>query len=102
MVCATLNKQHSASIQYMPANPLGRNFVVGDLHGHPDSLMRLLDTVKFDDSKDRVFSVGDLVDRGPDSLKCLLLCKQSWFYAALGNHENVLVRCLNRHSAPHI
>ena len=48
-------------------NARGRDFVVGDVHGHFDTLERLLEAVDFDASADRLFSVGDLVNRGPAS-----------------------------------
>lgn len=71
----------------LDANLHGRDFVIGDLHGCFDLLERLLKQVRFDKTIDRLFSVGDLCDRGPDSLKCLQLLDESWFYAVLGNHE---------------
>jgi serine/threonine protein phosphatase 1 len=68
-------------------NRFGRDFVVGDLHGHYDALLAALARVGFDKSKDRLFGLGDLIDRGPDSLKCLRLVHESWFVSVLGNHE---------------
>ena len=76
-----------STIRKLPANCLGKDYVIGDLHGCLDLLWRLLDEVKFDQHCDRLFSVGDLVDRGPDSLACLHLIKEPWFYAVKGNHE---------------
>ncbi|OCB02809.1 hypothetical protein BBC27_11345 [Acidithiobacillus ferrivorans] len=67
-----------------PANLQGRDFIVGDLHGHPDVLRRLMDYVAFDYDTDRLFSVGDLVDRGPDSAGALDLLDEPWFYPVLG------------------
>ncbi|MDD3575463.1 MAG: metallophosphoesterase [Halothiobacillus sp.] len=72
---------------HLPVNTRGRDFVIGDLHGMFDLLMRHLDAHSFDPSVDRVFSVGDLVDRGPDSLKCIRLTDNPWFHAIRGNHE---------------
>jgi serine/threonine protein phosphatase 1 len=43
--------------------------------------------VNFDQFRDRLFSVGDLIDRGPDSLRCLELIAEPWFYTVQGNHE---------------
>ncbi|MGC8592585.1 metallophosphoesterase [Acidithiobacillus sp.] len=78
-----------------PANHAGRDFIVGDLHGHPDALRTLLDHVAFDDDTDRLFSVGDLVDRGPNSAKALDLLGEPWFYPVLGNHDAMLLATLN-------
>ncbi|SHG93357.1 metallophosphoesterase [Ferrimonas marina] len=70
----------------------GRAFFVGDLHGEFGQLQRLLRQQGFDPSAgDRVFSVGDLLDRGPDNLNCLRLLQEPWFHAVQGNHEAMLV-----------
>ncbi|MDR7123159.1 metallophosphoesterase [Rheinheimera soli] len=68
-------------------NIRGRDFIVGDIHGHVELLFRLLSAVKFDYSNDRVFAVGDLIDRGPNSFDALQLTKEPWFFSCLGNHE---------------
>lgn len=78
-------------IRNLPANHRGKDYVVGDLHGCLDLLLRLLEEVKFDQSRDRLFSVGDLIDRGPNSLVCLHLLAEPWFHAVQGNHENMLL-----------
>ena len=78
-----------------PANLQGRDFIVGDLHGHPDVLRRLMDHVGFDYDTDRLFSVGDLVDRGPNCAGALDLLDAPWFYPVLGNHDAMLLATLN-------
>lgn len=77
--------------QAIPKNGRGRDFVVGDIHGHSDLLMEELSYEGFDAEKDRVFSVGDLIDRGPNSLSCLKLLNEPWFFAARGNHEQMMI-----------
>lgn len=72
-------------------NTLGRDFVIGDLHGSFTCFETLLDGLKFDTAKDRMFSVGDLVDRGPESVKCLQLLNEPWFHAVLSNHEQMML-----------
>ena len=72
----------------------GRLFVVGDLHGCYELLMNQLTNLQFNFEQDLLVSVGDLVDRGPDSLKCLNLIDAPWFKAVLGNHEEM---CLQSH-----
>jgi serine/threonine protein phosphatase 1 len=71
-------------------NTEGRDFVVGDIHGEYEKLMKGLDDLGFDKTKDRLFSVGDLVDRGPRSLDVLKLIKEPWFFAVVGNHEDMM------------
>lgn len=80
--------------QEFDENKTGRDFIVGDLHGYYSLLMKALDAVKFDFSKDRLFSVGDLVDRGPEVVNCLELLKEDWFHATMGNHEYMLLASL--------
>ncbi len=68
-----------------------RVFVVGDVHGHFTLLEQKLKEVGFDKSKDRLFSVGDLVDRGPESVSAVDYVAQPWFDAVRGNHEEMLL-----------
>lgn len=78
---------HSSQINKLQINTVGKDYVVGDLHGCYDLLLSLLAHVNFDKCRDRLFSVGDLIDRGPDSLRCLELIAEPWFYTVQGNHE---------------
>jgi len=68
-------------------NAVGRDFAVGDIHGCFTALQLGLDGVGFDASLDRLFSVGDLVDRGPDSAQVLEWLARPWFHAICGNHD---------------
>lgn len=77
-------------------NTQGRDFVVGDIHGSLQLLKTRLKEVGFDKSKDRLFSVGDLIDRGPDSPGCLQLIDEPWFFAVRGNHEQMFIDFCNR------
>ena len=58
--------------------------------------MEALAKIKFNAHTDRLISVGDLVDRGPDSVKCLNLLKEPWFHAVSGNHEDMMVKTFRR------
>lgn len=84
----------SIKILRLLENKRGHDFVVGDLHGEISSLRRKLVRIGFDPTIDRLFSVGDLIDRGPDCLAALRLLEQPWFFAVQGNHEGYLVGCL--------
>ncbi|MEX2576939.1 MAG: symmetrical bis(5'-nucleosyl)-tetraphosphatase, partial [Halofilum sp. (in: g-proteobacteria)] len=46
-------------------------WAIGDLHGCYDDLQQLLEAIEFAPERDRLWFVGDLVNRGPDSLACL-------------------------------
>ena len=72
-------------------NTRGRDLVVGDLHGHRAQFELELQRLSFNPLRDRVFSVGDLINRGPDSLGTIALLEQPWFHAVLGNHELMLL-----------
>ncbi|WP_225787847.1 metallophosphoesterase [Pseudomonas sp. Marseille-P8916] len=76
------------------ANTRGRDLAVGDIHGHFARLRQCLDALGFDPEVDRLFSVGDLVDRGPDSLQALDWLARPWFYAVQGNHEALAINHL--------
>lgn len=86
-------------LKTLDANSVGRDFVVGDLHGALQLLDKALDHVNFDTTKDRLISVGDLIDRGPDSFKCLDLLHKPWFHSVMANHEELLLEGLQN---PHI
>ena len=71
----------------LPANLHGRDFVVGDLHGQYSVLRSLLEQADFQSDIDRLFLVGDLIDRGPENEKCLQLLLEPNVKAVQGNHE---------------
>lgn len=76
-------------------NESGTDYFMGDLHGSYNLFEKLISDLKFDKNKDRVFCVGDLIDRGKDSLKCVMLLNNEWFYSVLGNHEEMLLLSLD-------
>ncbi len=82
-------------VEHVAANHHGRDFVVGDIHGWRKPLQAELDALCFDPAVDRLFSVGDLINRGPDSVACLELTREPWFYAVRGNHEQILFNWLS-------
>jgi len=64
-------------------------YVVGDIQGCLDPLLALLEKICFEPTEDQLISVGDLVNRGPQSLETLRYCKSlgSSFQMVLGNHD---------------
>ncbi|AYG45151.1 serine/threonine protein phosphatase [Pseudomonas sp. Leaf58] len=75
----------------LAANTRGRDLAVGDIHGHFQRLVQCLEAVAFNPAVDRLFSVGDLVDRGPYSDAALAWLAQPWFHAVQGNHEALAI-----------
>ena len=79
-------------VKRFAANPAGRDFAVGDIHGHFTRLQSALDVAGFDPAVDRLFSVGDLVDRGPECRDVLEWLAKPWFHPVRGNHDDYVCR----------
>ncbi|RMX05906.1 symmetrical bis(5'-nucleosyl)-tetraphosphatase [Corticibacter populi] len=64
-------------------------YCIGDVQGCDAALGRLLETIDFSPSRDQVFLLGDLVNRGPQSLQVLQRCMRADGAIAviLGNHD---------------
>lgn len=89
---------HSKYHQKIILNQNGKDFVIGDIHANKKRLLRALESVNFDESKDRLFGVGDLIDGGKDNVKVLdMLYHKDWFFSIRGNHEQLLI---NRYDFP--
>jgi bis(5'-nucleosyl)-tetraphosphatase (symmetrical) len=62
-------------------------WVVGDIHGCALELSDLLERIRFDPAGDTLWSVGDLVNTGPDSLSSLKIFNDAGGRAVVGNHD---------------
>ncbi|MDF3935494.1 symmetrical bis(5'-nucleosyl)-tetraphosphatase [Pseudomonas citronellolis] len=64
-------------------------YAVGDLQGCLEPLKQLLQRVAFDPARDKLWLVGDLVNRGPQSLETLrfLYAMRDSVVSVLGNHD---------------
>ena len=64
-------------------------FLIGDVQGCCDALDRLLGDIGFSPSRDRLVVLGDLVNRGPDSLGVLRRLRDLGNAATclMGNHD---------------
>jgi serine/threonine protein phosphatase 1 len=68
----------------------GRRIFVGDVHGHYDGLMQLLESMAVE-AGDQVYFVGDLIDRGPKSAQVVQFIRENAYACVLGNHEQLLL-----------
>lgn len=79
-------------------NTKGRDLIIGDIHGCFTKMGAALRAIGFDpDAGDRLFSVGDLVDRGPESIEAMNFLACDFVHAVAGNHEDMAVRWPNGH-----
>jgi bis(5'-nucleosyl)-tetraphosphatase (symmetrical) len=63
-------------------------YVIGDIHGCWRTLERLLERIRWRQERDRLWLVGDLVNRGPESLAVLRWAvAQPGLVVTLGNHD---------------
>jgi bis(5'-nucleosyl)-tetraphosphatase (symmetrical) len=64
-------------------------YLIGDIQGCDEALVRLMDHITFSPSKDNLYVLGDLVNRGPDSLGVLrrLRALDGAAHCLLGNHD---------------
>ena len=81
-------------------NTLGRDFVVADIHGAFDLLVIAMAEVDFNPEVDRIFSSGDLIDRGDSSHRCSEFIALPYFHTTLGNHESMLLELYERGDPP--
>ena len=72
-------------------------YAVGDVQGCLEPLKCLLNQAGFNWNKDRLWLTGDLVNRGPDSLKTLryLYKRRDNIVTVLGNHDLHLLAVAN-------
>lgn len=75
-------------------NESGRDYFVGDIHGRYTQLTDMLRQMRFDRSKDRLFAVGDLIDRGDENAECVGLLNEPWFFSSFGNHEELFLNAI--------
>jgi bis(5'-nucleosyl)-tetraphosphatase (symmetrical) len=69
--------------------------VVGDIHGCIEELDELLKIVSFVPGNDRLVTVGDFLDRGPDSVGCVRRLRELKAEGVMGNHEQKHLLWLN-------
>ena len=78
-------------------------FLIGDVQGCDAALARLLQKIGFSASRDTLYVLGDLVNRGPDSAGVLrrLMALEGSAHCLLGNHDLSLLAVAHGLRAPH-
>lgn len=91
-----------SKLKHFKANIEGRDFVVGDIHGAFTLLLTAMKRVGFDKATDRLFCVGDLIDRGAESARVARFLAQPYVHAVRGNHEDMLIQLHSDGNFPEI
>lgn len=79
------------TVHHVNVNDPNRTFVVGDIHGEYDMLQSALQSIAFNPNNgDQLFSLGDLIDRGPKNTDVLHTFTLPGYHAIRGNHDAFL------------
>lgn len=71
-----------------------RQIVIGDVHGHYDGLTKLVEYCRLD-PEDRLYFLGDAIDRGPKSAEVVRWIRERGHPCLMGNHEVMLLAAYN-------
>ncbi len=77
-----------------------RQIVIGDVHGHYDSLLKLFEAIA-PIGGDGIYFMGDLIDRGPNSAQVVDFVINNKYHCLLGNHEQMLLDAVGRGGISH-
>ena len=74
-------------------------YVIGDVHGHYDALMKLVNKLP---NNAKLIFVGDLIDRGSQSKEVIKFVRENGHLCVLGNHEKMMIDARYSISHPYI
>lgn len=69
-----------------------RTIIVGDIHGCIDEFDELLKTISYNKENIRLICLGDLIDRGPDSVGAIRKARELNLESVMGNHEHKFLK----------
>lgn len=69
-----------------------RTIIIGDIHGCIDEFNELLIKLSYNSIEDRLILVGDLVDRGPNSVAVVSRARELNLECVMGNHEHKFLK----------
>ena len=78
-----------------------RTIIIGDVHGHYDGLMELMDLIA-PTTGDEIYFLGDLVDRGPKSSEVVEFVKTNRYACLRGNHEELMMTACNQEQQDYV
>jgi len=73
---------------------INRTIIVGDIHGCIDEFDELIKKLSYDKNNDRIILLGDLIDRGPDSIAVVRRAREMNLECVMGNHEHKFLKWL--------
>ena len=69
-------------------------YVMSDIHGQYDMFMNLMEQINLK-AKDKLYILGDVIDRGTESMNVLFeMMKHPNIIPLIGNHELMAIKCL--------
>ena len=80
------------------------DYIIGDVQGCYDTLQKLLKKINFNEDRDRLFFLGDVVNRGNKSLETLrfIYSLKENANMVLGNHDFHLLVCALTSKKPNL
>ena len=78
-----------------------QTLLVGDVHACFEEFLELLDEASYDKNKHRLILLGDIINRGPHSLKMLEWARDQQVELIRGNHEEIFLQILKQKQQAH-